>query len=77
VTGEPFYQYLRETVLTAAHLDAPAANVFNAYTDRDKLQVTGYISYAMQPPRVLPLEASATANSPCPPARCLPGISRT
>jgi D-alanyl-D-alanine carboxypeptidase len=57
VTGEPFYQYLRETVLTAAHLDAPAANVFNAYTDRDKLQVTGYISYAMQPPRVLPLEA--------------------
>ncbi len=53
VTGEPFYQYLREHVLDAAKL--PEA--FNAYTDRDKLRTTGYISYAMQPPRVLPLEA--------------------
>ncbi len=53
VTGEPLYQYLREHVLDPAHL--PAA--FNAYTDRDKLQTTGYISYAMQTPRVLPLEA--------------------
>jgi CubicO group peptidase (beta-lactamase class C family) len=53
VTGEPFYQYLREHVLDPAHL----SGAFNAYTDRDKLQTTGYISYATQPPRVLPLEA--------------------
>ena len=53
VTGEPFYKYLRENVLEPAHL--PTA--FNAYTDREKLQTAGYISYAMQAPRVLPLEA--------------------
>ncbi len=53
VTGEPFYQYLREAVLNPARLP----DVFNAYTDREKLQVTGYQSFALQPPRVLPLEA--------------------
>jgi CubicO group peptidase (beta-lactamase class C family) len=53
VTGEPLYQYLREHVLDAAKLDA----AFNAYTDRDRLRTTGYISYALQVPRVLPLEA--------------------
>jgi CubicO group peptidase (beta-lactamase class C family) len=53
VTGEPFYNFLRSTVLDPAGLPG----VFNAYTSREKLQVTGYISYAMQPPRVLPLEA--------------------
>jgi D-alanyl-D-alanine carboxypeptidase len=53
VTGEPLYKYLREHVLDAAHL----ADAFNAYTDRDRLKTTGYISYAMQAPRVLPLEA--------------------
>jgi D-alanyl-D-alanine carboxypeptidase len=52
-TGEPFYKYLRAHVLDAAHL----TGAFNAYTERDKLQTTGYVSYAMQPPRVLPLEA--------------------
>ena len=54
VTGEPFYKYLREHVLDPAHLPG----VFNAYTDRDQLKIPGYVSYAMQPPRVLPLEAS-------------------
>ncbi|MEO7030108.1 MAG: serine hydrolase domain-containing protein [Acidobacteriaceae bacterium] len=54
VTGEPFYKYLREHVLDAAHL----SGAFVAYADRDKLKTTGYVSYAMQPPRVLPLEAS-------------------
>jgi len=53
VTGEPLYKFLREHVLDAAKL--PEA--FNAYTDRANLRTTGYISYAMQPPRVLPLEA--------------------
>jgi len=54
VTGEPFYKYLREHVLDPAHL----SGAFNAYTDRDQLKLPGYVSYAMQPPRVLPLEAS-------------------
>jgi D-alanyl-D-alanine carboxypeptidase len=54
VTGEPLYQFLRERVLDAAHVP----DAFNAYTDREKLQVTGYISYALQPPRVTPLEAA-------------------
>lgn len=53
VSGEPFDTFLREHVLDTAHL----AGVFDAYTDREKLQPAGYISYAMQPPRVLPLEA--------------------
>jgi CubicO group peptidase (beta-lactamase class C family) len=55
VSGEPFYKFLRESVLDPAHLPG----VFNAYTNREKLQVTGYTSYAMQPPRVLPLEAAS------------------
>ncbi len=55
VTGQPFYTFLRSTVLDPAHLPA----VFNAYAHREQLQVTGYISYAMQPPRVLPLEANS------------------
>jgi CubicO group peptidase (beta-lactamase class C family) len=53
VTGEPFYKFLRSTVLDPLQLPG----IFNAYTNREQLQVTGYISYAMQPPRVLPLEA--------------------
>jgi CubicO group peptidase (beta-lactamase class C family) len=54
VTGEPFYQYLSEHVLDAGNLEG----AFNAYTNRDRLRTTGYISYAMQAPRVLPLEAA-------------------
>jgi len=54
VTGEPLYKFIRERVLTPLHLEG----VFNTYTEREKLQVTGYVSNAMQPPRVLPLEAS-------------------
>jgi D-alanyl-D-alanine carboxypeptidase len=54
VTGEPLYQFLREHVLDAVQL----REAFNTYTDRANLRTTGYISYAMQPPRVLPLEAS-------------------
>jgi D-alanyl-D-alanine carboxypeptidase len=54
VTGEPLYQYLREHVLNPAG----AGDAFNAYTDRNKLKTTGYISYAMQAPRVQPMEAA-------------------
>jgi D-alanyl-D-alanine carboxypeptidase len=53
VSGEPFDKFLRENVLDAAHL----TGVFNAYTQRGSLKATGYISYALQPPRILPLEA--------------------
>jgi len=53
VSGEPLYKFIRERVLAPLHLDG----VFNTYTEREKLQVTGYVSNAMQPPRVLPLEA--------------------
>jgi CubicO group peptidase (beta-lactamase class C family) len=54
VSGEPLYQFIRERVL--APLKLPG--VFNTYTQREKLQVTGYVSYAMAPVRVLPLEGT-------------------
>jgi D-alanyl-D-alanine carboxypeptidase len=54
VSGEPFAQFIRERVLAPAHVD----NAFNAYTDRHKLQVTGYVSDALQPVREQPLEAN-------------------
>ena len=53
VAGVPFAQFLRERVLAPLHLEG----VFNTYTEREKLEVTGYVSNAMAPPRVLPLEA--------------------
>jgi D-alanyl-D-alanine carboxypeptidase len=55
ITGEPFYKFLRKTVLDPAQL----SGVFNAYTDREKLRTAGYISYALQPPHILPLEAAS------------------
>lgn len=54
VSGEPLMQFLRENVLDPLHLKG----VFNAYTQREKLQVTGYVSNALAPVRVLPLEAT-------------------
>jgi D-alanyl-D-alanine carboxypeptidase len=53
VSGEPLYQFLRENVFMPLHLEG----VFNTYTQREKLEVTGYVSNAMAPVRVLPLEA--------------------
>ena len=53
VSGEPFYQFLRERVLNPLHLEG----VFNTYTESQKLEVNGYVSNAMAPVRVLPLEA--------------------
>jgi CubicO group peptidase (beta-lactamase class C family) len=53
VSGEPLYKFLRERVLSPLHLEG----VFNTYTQREKLEVTGYVSNAMAPVRVLPLEA--------------------
>jgi CubicO group peptidase (beta-lactamase class C family) len=53
VSGEPLMQFLRDHVLEPLHLEG----VFNTYTQREQLQVTGYVSNAMAAPRVLPLEA--------------------
>jgi CubicO group peptidase (beta-lactamase class C family) len=54
VSGQPLMQFIRERVLAPLHLQG----VFNTYTQREKLEVTGYVSNAMAPPRVLPLEAT-------------------
>ena len=54
VTGEPLMKFIRENLLDPLHLPG----VFNTYTQREKLDVTGYVSYAMQPVRVLPLEGN-------------------
>jgi D-alanyl-D-alanine carboxypeptidase len=53
VTGQPLMQFIRANVLDPLHLQG----VFNTYTQREKLVVTGYVSYALAPVRVLPLEA--------------------
>jgi CubicO group peptidase (beta-lactamase class C family) len=54
VSGEPLYKFIRERVLGPLKLDG----VFNTYTQRERLQVTGYVSNAMAPVRVLPLEGT-------------------
>jgi CubicO group peptidase (beta-lactamase class C family) len=54
VSGQPLMQFVRENVLDPLHL----AGVFNTYTQREKLEVTGYVSYALAPVRVLPLEGN-------------------
>lgn len=54
VTGEPLMQFIRENVLDPLNLQG----VFNTYTQREKLQVTGYVSNALAPVRVLPLEGN-------------------
>jgi D-alanyl-D-alanine carboxypeptidase len=54
VSGEPFAKFVREHVIDPAGLKG----VFNTYTERQRLQVTGYVSNAMAPVRVQPLEAN-------------------
>jgi CubicO group peptidase (beta-lactamase class C family) len=54
VSGEPLMQFIRENVLDPLHLEG----VFNTYTQRDNLQVTGYVSNALAPVRVQPLEGN-------------------
>jgi CubicO group peptidase (beta-lactamase class C family) len=54
VSGQPLMQFIRENVLDPLHLEG----VFNSYTEREKLQVTGYVSNALAPVRVLPLEGN-------------------
>jgi D-alanyl-D-alanine carboxypeptidase len=53
VSGEPFAKFLRDHVLTPAHLD----DVLNLNTDQSKLQVTGYMRNALAPIRPAALEA--------------------
>jgi D-alanyl-D-alanine carboxypeptidase len=52
VSGEPLYKFIQERVLAPLRMET----VFDAYTDRKRLQVDGYMSNAMAAPRVLPLE---------------------
>lgn len=54
ITGEPLMRFIRENLLDPLHLPG----VFNTYAEREKLQVTGYVSNAMAPVRVLPLEGN-------------------
>ena len=54
VSHEPLMQFVRENLLQPLQL----AGVFNTYTERAKLEVTGYVSNAMAPVRVLPLEGT-------------------
>jgi D-alanyl-D-alanine carboxypeptidase len=54
VSGEPYMKFLREHVLAPLGLQG----VVNAYTDRAQLQVAGYVSHALAPVRVQPLEGN-------------------
>lgn len=54
VSGEPLMGFLRKRVFAPLHMEG----VVNTYTQREKLQVTGYVSYAMAPVREQPLEAN-------------------
>ena len=53
VSGEPFAKFLRDNVLTPAHLD----DVLNLNTDQSRLKVTGYMRNALAPIRPAALEA--------------------
>jgi D-alanyl-D-alanine carboxypeptidase len=53
VSGEPLMKFLRERVFEPLKLEG----VVNTYTEREKLEVTGYVSNAMAPVREQPLEA--------------------
>lgn len=53
VSGEPFAKFLRDNVLTPAHLD----HILNLNTDQSQLQVTGYMRNALAPIRPAALEA--------------------
>ncbi|MES2392575.1 MAG: serine hydrolase domain-containing protein [Acidobacteriota bacterium] len=54
VTGEPLMKFLRKRVFAPLGLEG----VVNTYTEREKLKVTGYVSYALAPVREQPLEAN-------------------
>jgi CubicO group peptidase (beta-lactamase class C family) len=53
VTGQTLWEFLKARVFQPAGLEG----VVNTYTQREKLRVTGYVSYALQPVREQPLEA--------------------
>lgn len=52
VSGEPLMQFMRKNLLDPLQLKG----VFNSYIQRENLKVTGYVSYALAPVRVQPLE---------------------
>ena len=53
VSGQPLSDFLKARVFAPAGLEG----VLNTYTQRDKLGVTGYVSYALAKPREQALEA--------------------
>ncbi|SEG61781.1 CubicO group peptidase, beta-lactamase class C family [Bryocella elongata] len=54
VTGQPLMKFLRERIFTPLKLEG----IVNTYTEREKLEVTGYVSYAMAPVREQALEGT-------------------
>ena len=54
VSGQPFAEFIRQHVLTPAGIE----HVVDTYAERDKLRVTGYVSFALQPVREQPLEGN-------------------
>jgi len=54
VSGEPLGKFLHERVFKPAGMK----DLFNTYSQREKLQVTGYVSNALAPPRVEPMEGT-------------------
>jgi len=54
VSGEPLGKFLHERVFGPAGMK----DLFNTYSQREKLQVTGYVSNALAPPRVEPMEGT-------------------
>jgi D-alanyl-D-alanine carboxypeptidase len=54
VSGEPLGKFLQERVFGPAGMK----DLFNTYSQREKLQVTGYVSNALAAPRVEPMEGT-------------------
>jgi D-alanyl-D-alanine carboxypeptidase len=54
VSGQPLWKFLNARVFTPLQMK----DVISTYTEREKLKVTGYVSFALAPPREQPLEAT-------------------
>jgi D-alanyl-D-alanine carboxypeptidase len=54
VSGEPLGKFLHERVFAPAGM----RDLFNTYSEREKLQVKGYVSNALAPPRIEPMEGT-------------------
>jgi D-alanyl-D-alanine carboxypeptidase len=54
VSGESLGKFLHERVFAPAGM----TDLFNTYSEREKLQVKGYVSNALAPPRIEPMEGT-------------------